>query len=278
MTVLSTSIPKQRPGPGPHDQHAVQSVSQRTTGMRLVLMSAMTAMSLAVAGCAPMVVGSAALTTASIASDPRPASRQLEDTEIQLKASNLLQSQFSELARINASSYNGVVLLTGDASDAEIRNKAVSLVSGIQGVKSVIDRINVGSKLPFSQVTADTWLSSKVRTTLIATRGIPSNSLKVTVEDGNVYLQGIVTQQQASDIAKTVSSISGVKEVFTLFDIRSEEEINRMRGGTDSPAVQTASGGSSVPQQQPENPGMDPGPTPSTVPVVAPSSPQARPI
>ena len=151
--------------------------SRQISGVRLLVGSSMVALSLIVAGCAPMVVGSAALTTASIASDPRTAGQQLEDTEIELKAANLLQSQFSELARINASSYNGAVLLTGDASDAEIRNKAVSLVSGIPNVKSVVDRINVGAKTPFSQITSDTWLSSKVRTTLIATRGIPSGSL-----------------------------------------------------------------------------------------------------
>ncbi|WP_159079001.1 BON domain-containing protein [Orrella marina] len=278
MTVHSTSISSKSNGAVLHDQHSTQPACPGTSAMRLVLMSAMTAMSLAIAGCAPMVVGSAALTTASIASDPRTTGQQLEDTEIEFKTASLLQSQFSELARINASSYNGVVLLTGDASDAEVRNKAVSLVSGIPNVKSVIDRINVGSKLPFSQVTADTWLSSKIRTTLIATRGIPSGSLKVTVEDGNVYIQGIVTQQQASDIARTVSSISGVKEVFTLFDIRSEEEINRLRGGTDPNPVQTGGSGASASQQPATSTSVAPGPTPSTVPVLPQSSPQARPI
>lgn len=246
---------------------------------RLLVGSSMACISVLLAGCAPVLIGGAALTTASIASDPRSAGGQLEDTEIELKASSILQSQFSELARINASSYNGVVLLTGDASDEDIRNKAVSLVRAIPNVKSVVDRIVVGPRMSFTQVTSDTWLASRIRTTLIATEGIPSGSFNTTVDNGNVYLQGLVTAQQAADAAKTVSSISGVKEVFTLFDVRSEEEINRLRGVTNTADSQSGSNRNSSGANASNSVGQDAGSaTPSAMPIAPPSSPEVRPI
>jgi len=249
---------------------------QHAFNRRLAIAGAALAIGMLTAGCAPVLVGGAALTTASIATDPRTGNEQLLDTEIELRASNTLQTQFSELARITPSSYNGVVLLTGDASDADIRQKAVSLVSAIPNVKSVIDRITIGPRTAFTQITSDTWLSSKVRTTLIATKGIPSNSVKVTVEAGNVYLQGMVTQQQSEEISRTVSSIGGVKEVFTLFEILRPDQLDRIRGssGTSTPSQSgsnAAGGGASSPGA--------PGPnSPSVAPIMEPSSPQATPI
>lgn len=244
---------------------------------RLAIAGAAFAISTLAAGCAPVLIGSAALTTASFATDPRTGNEQLSDTEIELRASNALQTQFSELARITASSYNGVVLLTGDATDDDVRQKAVSLVSRIPGVKSVIDRITVGPRTSFTQITSDTWLSSKIRTTLIATKGIPSGSVEITVESGNVYLQGMVTQQQSEEITRTVRSIDGVKEVFTLFEILRPDQLDRIRGpfGSSTASKNTppaAVGGGSTTM-------AEPGPnSPSVAPIVEPSSPQARPL
>ena len=242
---------------------------------RLAIAGTALAISALAAGCAPVLVGSAALTTASIATDPRTGNEQLIDTEIELRASNTLQTQFSELARITTSAYNGVVLLTGDASDDDIRQKAVSLVSKIPNVKSVIDRITIGPRTSFTQITSDTWLSSKIRTTLIATKDIPSNSVKVTVENGNVYLQGMVTQQQSEDISKTVSSISGVKEVFTLFEILRPDQLDRIRGSFGSSTASQNSPATSGSQSAVTEPGPN---SPSVVPIEEPSSPQATPI
>jgi|GEM_PF-19436 len=243
---------------------------------RILLAATVLGSAVALGGCAPVLVSSAAVTTASVASDPRTAGQQLEDKEIELRAANIIQTQFgSELADINASSLNGVVLLTGSASDDEVRNSAVRLISKIPNVKSVIDRVVIGPRLSFTQVTADTWLASKVKTTLLATRGIPSGSVKVTVYNGNVYLQGIVTEPQAEDITKTVSTIDGVKEVFTLFDIRSAEELNRAIGTSVSSTPQSEPGASSTSGTATQDTGSG---AVTVSPVTDTPAPQAQPI
>lgn len=257
---------------------------QHALNYRFVLAGTAIACSALLAGCAPVIVGSAAATTAMVAADPRTAGDQLSDKEIDLKAANQLSINFGNTARINASSYNGVVLLTGDAFSESIRAKAAQIVAEIPNVRSVVNRTAVGPLASFSQITSDTWLASKVRTTLIATEGIPSNSVKLTVERDNVYLQGMVTREQADRIARLVSSIAGVKEVFTLFDILTPEQAERLRTGrepvtelppsnpspTGAVGTSPAGGTSTVGEPAPNSP--------SVAPVMEPSSPQPTPI
>jgi osmotically-inducible protein OsmY len=255
---------------------------------RWAALAAIIAVSASMSACAPLFIGGAAATTALVATDRRTVGEQVTDKEIDLKASNELNINFGQTARINASSYDGVVLLTGDAFSEKIRGEAGAIVSQIPQVKSVINRLHVGPLASFSQITADTWLSSKVKTTLLATKGIPSGAVVVTVERGDVYLQGLVTQAEADQIAKTTSSVSGVKEVYTLFKIMTPEQAQALRAANQpvnelppsnptptgaTPLVSGQSAGASTPSAPAPEPGQ-----PSVAPVIAPTSPEARPL
>jgi len=261
---------------------------------RLVVVASILAASFSMSACAPLIVGGAAATTAFIATDRRTVGEQVSDKEIDLKVSNEMSLNFGQTARINGSSYNGVVLLTGDAFSEKIRGEAASIVANIPQVKSVINRLYVGPLASFSQITSDTWLYSKVRTTLLTTKDVPSGAVLITVERGDVYLQGLVTQTEADRISAAVSGISGVKEVFKLFEIMTPEQAAAFRTskqpvstlpesnptpvgvspvgafGTNSPGAAGSSSPSAPPAPAPGQP--------SVAPVMAPDAPQARPL
>jgi hypothetical protein len=197
-----------------------------------------------------------------------------------------MSTTFGNTARINVSSYERVVLLTGDAFSEKIRGEAATIAANTNQVRSVINRLHVGPLASFSQITSDTWLSSKVKTTLMTTENVPYGAIKITVERDNVYLQGLVTEAESTRIAEVVSGVGGVREVYTLFNIMTPEQAQALRTAnqpvdalpasnpTPSGVSQraTGSGGSTSSMAEPQ-PGA-----PNVAPVVAPTAPQARPL
>ena len=252
-----------------------------TRTIRVAALAGVIAVSGFLSACAPILVGGAAATTAMVATDRRTVGQQVSDQEIELKISNEMSTQFGRTARINASSYDGVVLLTGDAFSEKIRGEAASIAANTTQVKSVINRLAVGPLASFSQLTSDTWLSSKVKTTLMTAENVPYGAIKVTVERDNVYLQGFVTETEATRIAEVASGVGGVKEVYTLFKIMTPEQAQALQR-TREPGLPSSNptpmGGSQGTSGSAS--GMtEPAPgAPNVAPVVAPSTPQARPL
>ncbi len=254
--------------------------------LKLAGLAAIVVLSAPLSGCAPVLVGGAAATTALIATDPRTVGEQVSDQEINLKVDNDLQVKFGKTARINASSYNGVVLLTGDAFSEKIRGEAAAITAAVPQVKSVINRLYVGPVASFSRITADTWLASKVKTTLLTTEGVPYGSVVVTVERGDVYLQGWVTQVQADKIAETVAGVDGVREVYTLFEIMTPEQAQALKASQTPqtslpPSNPSPSGTGGLATSDATTTAPANGPAagaPSATPVTAPTTPQAKPL
>ena len=66
----------------------------------------------------------------------------------------------------------------------------------------------------------DSWLTSKVKSALLAQKGVPSDAIKVITENGIVYLMGIVSQDQGELAANTARRVDGVREVVKVFQYR----------------------------------------------------------
>jgi len=195
--------------------------------------------------CAPLFVGGTAVTTAVVASDRRTAGEQLEDQVIEMKIASDVRNLFPGDVRINSTSYAGVVLLTGDVPTQADRQRAETAVSQVDKVQRVVNRLRVGPVTPFSVRSNDTWLTSKVRTTLIDTRDVPSSTIVVTTERGTVYLMGRVTREEAERAARAVANINGINQVVTLFDVVPRERIAPQNGTTPtSPTPSSASAAS----------------------------------
>lgn len=251
-----------------------------STRAKLLAIAAVIGASGTLAGCAPVIIGGAAATTAIVATDRRTVGQQVSDKEINLKVDNEMSIKFGKTARINASSYDGVVLLTGDAFSEKIRGEAAAIAAAVPQVKSVINRLHIGPLSSFSQITSDTWLSSKVKTTLLTTKDVPYGAIVVTVERGDVYLQGLVTQTEADKIAEVTATVSGVKNVYTLFNIMTPEQAaafaaSRQRQEGLPASNPTPTGASGTTQTSSGTPASN---APTAEPVQAPSTPQARPL
>lgn len=189
-------------------------------------------------GCVAVVAGGAAAATAGVVIvDRRSATQQADDLAIELKVNNEMRNRYGDVANISATSYNGVVLLTGETLNQEIKTQAAEIASKVNKVKSVSNQIAIVEEIsPFSVIANDTWITSKVIATLATTKEVPSRAIVVTTSRSVVYLMGMVTQHEGDVAAAAAASVSGVRRVEKLFQIISPAEANRL----DSMAGKTA--------------------------------------
>ena len=144
----------------------------------------------------------------------------IDDERLEVIAGVNINKAHPDLRRSNikATSYNGVLLLTGQAPNDELRLLAGQTTAKIKDVRQVHNEIKVNGNTAFLSRTSDSWLVTKVRTVFITNKKIDSGKVKIVVEDGTVYLMGLVTRADADHIAGVTSRVGGVKEVVRVFE------------------------------------------------------------
>ena len=73
---------------------------------------------------------------------------------------------------ITVTSYNGTVLLTGEAPKAELQTRIVNIASNVDKVKRVVNAIQITTPTTLPSRNNDTWITSKVKTRLLGTRDV----------------------------------------------------------------------------------------------------------
>ncbi|PVV05706.1 MAG: hypothetical protein B6D77_18380 [gamma proteobacterium symbiont of Ctena orbiculata] len=172
-------------------------------------------------GCTAAVVGGAAA-TAAVAHDRRTTGTIVEDQSIELKVYDSManDARFKQQSSIHVTSYNLVVLLTGQAADQALRSKAEQLASSIDRVRRVVNEIEIGSTSTLVENSRDVALTTEVKLRLAKVR-IPDFDplrVKVVTERGTVFLLGLITKQEADAVTDVVRHISGVRRVVRVFE------------------------------------------------------------
>ena len=172
-------------------------------------------------GCAAFVVGGAA-TTAVVAHDRRTTGIMVEDQSIELKSYDRLSNDtlVKQDSKINVTSYNKVVLLTGQAPSENVRRKAEQIVSEVEQVRRVVNEVEIGSTASFGEHSRDVALTAevKLRLTKIDLPDFDSLRVKVVTERGAVFLMGLLTKEEAHAVTEVVRYVSGVRRVVKVFE------------------------------------------------------------
>lgn len=187
--------------------------------MKLKATFAVLSSALLLQGCiAGVVVGSAAVATKT-ATDPRSVGTQVDDGALEARVESALSKdqQLKKDARVVATAYQGKVLLTGQSPNADLTARAKQIAMGVEGTTEVYNEIRQGTPVSLSTASSDTWITTKVRSQLLTSDTVKSSNVKVTTENGEVFLLGLVTQQEGQSAAQIASQVSGVKHVTTAF-------------------------------------------------------------
>ena len=170
-------------------------------------------------GCVGVVLGGAA-GGASVINDPRTAGSQVEDESIELKAGTRLRGhkELNQQTHINVTSYNQVVLLTGEAPTEDMRAQVFELVKDIEKVRTAHNEITIAAPSPLTSRTTDSWLTTSVKAKIVGAKELNAIRIKVVTEAGTVYLLGLVTQREGDLAAQLASQTGGVHRVVKLFE------------------------------------------------------------
>lgn len=181
-------------------------------------------------GCFPVVaagVGTAALA----AIDRRTTGAQVEDEGIELRAANQISQRLGDKAHINVTSFNRIVLLTGEVHDEAARSQLEVIVSGLQNVKGVSNEAVVGMISSLTDRSNDALITSKVKARFVDASRFNAVHVKVVTEASVVYLMGLVTRTEADAAKQIASTTSGVKRVVAVFDIITDAQARELDSG-----------------------------------------------
>lgn len=168
-------------------------------------------------GCAGLFIAGAA-TTANIVTDTRTTKEIWQDNNIEFEIAALgNKAPFKGQVRVVASSYNGTVVLMGQAPTQVLVNDLESKARDVEGVKNVHNQIKLKKPLSVTEISNDSWITTKVKSALLTDSELNGVKVKVITEDSEVFLFGYVTAEQANRATDIARNISGVKQVIKGF-------------------------------------------------------------
>ena len=141
----------------------------------------------------------------------------LIETKVQVNVAKA-NVDLDQNSHIVVTSFNGVVLLAGQTPRAELKAQAEQAASEVQKVKKVHNEIQVMASSSILARNNDAWLTTKIKSQMLADSAIPGSRIKVVTENGIVYLLGLLTQQEATRATNLVQGVSGVQKIVKLFE------------------------------------------------------------
>ena len=173
-------------------------------------------------GCAGIVIAGGA-TAGAMANDRRTSGAYVDDETIEWKIIDVLyqDEQIDQQTHLNATSYNGIVLLTGEIPNEEMRVKIGEKIRSVQGVRQLHDETSIAAPSSMMSRSGDTWITSKVKTAMLTGDTDMGVRTKVVTDKGVVYLMGIVSPQEADKLTDIARRVDGVQKVVKVFEYQS---------------------------------------------------------
>jgi osmotically-inducible protein OsmY len=168
-------------------------------------------------GCAAAVIGGAAATGVLVANDRRTVGTVTEDQGIEIKASTRVGDRVKD-AHINYTSYNKLVLLSGEVPNAAARDDAERIVRGVENVRGVYNELQVAGNSALTSRTNDSYLTSKVKARFVDGGKFNPVHVKVVTENSVVYLLGMVNRAEGEAATEIARTTGGVQKVVRLFE------------------------------------------------------------
>ena len=168
------------------------------------------------------ILASGGATTMVVAEGDRTLGTVVDDATIKINiSSNLLSSSTDLFVNVNTNVIEGRVLLTGIVDTQEIRIEAVRKVWEVEGVREVINEIDIGNKTTIKEYANDLWITTQVKGLTAKTIGLRALSYNFETIKGKVYIAGITSRpEQLDQILEVTKTVKGVKEIINYVIIK----------------------------------------------------------
>ena len=171
-------------------------------------------------GCIPAALIVGATAGGAVIYDKRSMETIAQDQESGETAGKLINASpdLKNGTHIAIATFDHVLLLVGQTSTEEQRNTAYQLVSNVKNVSRVYNEITVQNPTSSWQRSHDAWITTKIKTEMLTTKGLHSTQIKVVTENGVVYLMGVLSQGQADTATNIARRADGVRKVVKVFE------------------------------------------------------------
>ena len=174
-------------------------------------------------GCSPSgILASGGATTMVVAEGDRSLGSVVDDATIKVNiAARFLNAGNNLFVNINTSVLEGRVLLTGLVENQEVRIEAVRLVWEVEGIKEVINEIEIGNRSNLKDYASDLWINTQARGVAAKTIGLKGIAYNFETIQGKVYIAGITSDpEKLNSVIEALKSIKGVKEIINYVIIK----------------------------------------------------------
>ena len=174
---------------------------------------------LIICGCGTMM---AKMEANKIETDPgtRTIAQRVDDQSIETKAIVNVHDSDKEYDKCHVVvvSYNGFVLLAGQVTSEELKIRAAEVIREIPTVKHVYNELEIAAPSSKMTRTSDAWITTKIKSKLLANPDIPGLRVKVVTENGIVFLLGLLNSEEAKRVGEISSEVKGVQRIVQLFE------------------------------------------------------------
>ncbi len=121
-------------------------------------------------------------------------------------------------AHLSAVSFNGILLLLGQVDSEALKRQALEAATNIRKARTIHNEIEISGPISRVARSNDAWLTSKVKSRLLARRDIRGVRTKVVTENSIVYLMGLVTRDHAQKSVEVAQKVFGVQKIVKVFE------------------------------------------------------------
>ena len=174
-------------------------------------------------GCAPSgILATGGATTMVVAEGDKSLGTVVDDATIKLNiTTKFLNSNDGLFLNIDTKVVAGRVLLTGIVDNQEIRIDAVKRVWEVNGVKEVINEIQVGDKTTMKEYANDVWITAQIKGLSAKELGLRALAYNFETIRGKVYIAGITSRpEQLDSLIELIKTIKGVDEIVNYVVIK----------------------------------------------------------
>ena len=182
-----------------------------------------TSLFLLIYGCSPSgILATGGGTAMVVAEGDRSLGTVVDDATVKINiAAKFLNAGNNLFVDINTTVLEGRVLLTGLVDNQELRIEAVRLVWEIEGVREVINEIEIGNREGIKDYAKDLWINTQARGVAAKTLGLRAVAYNFETINGKIYVAGVTSKPEQLDILiDSLKSIKGVKEIINYVIVK----------------------------------------------------------
>ena len=173
--------------------------------------------------CSPAnILATGGATGMVVAEGDRSLGSVVDDATLKINiAAKFINSDDNIFVDVSTSVLEGRVLLTGLVANQEIRIDAVRRVWEVEGVKEVVNEIQIGNRESLKEYAQDIWITTQVKGLAAKTIGLRAVAYNFETIKGKLYIVGITSRpEQVEEIIEVAKTVKGVTEIVNYVIVK----------------------------------------------------------